>query len=579
MTSRFETSFLCVVIGGFYQDDSGKSLCKNCVNGSFVAPHSSPGKTASACQVCPRGTKTSDHAGYRACKCLTNYYRLERFGPCFKCRYAGQQCMNDYASVKRGYWWNWASNGVNTTDELEQAYRDFANNLSVLDDSYSRESMNFSGYLPQIYRCPIKDACNGRSDAEAKVRIGNAKMCSEGYQGALCAQCSKGYYTWFERCYECPPKWRTGLQLIGLVCALLLLVAVLYVVDKVRGSESGHGLIDRLSSTLKIIVGFVQVMSGVFDALTYIPWPQVLLTFSHYMKLAELNVLAVASPTCISEQLRVNALVEPIFKVACQVGLLASIWIYYRIKRQFFLTSDVDVSRTRTSCLRNAWWILFICYPSTSDSIMATFPYKSWTCLNICLSKDKANPLCRSLLKEDLSVECRFDDPRWRTMWIMCWSLISYVVLLPLLLLAALWIKRKKAIKTDFLKSIEFLDDNYKARYWYWEVVEIGRKFLLTFGISYFGRMSHSGLALATLLAILFLVLHAQFRPIKRNSGHWLQLLSLSVISTNLIMGTLFLVSYEDKEDTGYNGLLDEKAFSCIVLAVNIFFLVYLAGK
>ena len=130
----------------------------------------------------------------------------------------------------------------------------------------------------------------------------------------------------------------------------------------------------------------------------------------------------------------------------------------------------------------------------------------------------------------------------------------------------------------DFLKSIQFLDSNYKDGFWYWEMVEIGRKMVLTVGMGFFGKQSHSGITLATLLATLFLVLHAQLQPVRQRFGHWMQLIALSVISTNLMMGTLVLLSFRDKKDPGYNSLVDQKTFSDIVIAANSFYLLFVAG-
>eukprot|EP00118_Oscarella_pearsei_P008764 m.46768 g.46768 ORF g.46768 m.46768 type:complete len:100 (+) comp33731_c0_seq1:715-1014(+) len=45
------------------------------------------------------------------------------------------------------------------------------------------------------------------------------------------------------------------------------------------------------------------------------------------------------------------------------------------------------------------------------------------------------------------------------------------------------------------------------------------------------------------------------------------------------MMATLLLLSYQDNEDPGYNGIVDKMMFTGLVLAVNGLFFVYLAGR
>ena len=109
-------------------------------------------------------------------------------------------------------------------------------------------------------------------------------MCSVGYWGTLCGQCHDGYYSWFKRCHKCPPKWRTGLQFLGLLLLVGALAGVLHVIGKLK-RQKNDDLVNQISSALKITVGFIQIMSVVFDALTYVPWPEALLSLGHFAKM------------------------------------------------------------------------------------------------------------------------------------------------------------------------------------------------------------------------------------------------------------------------------------------------------
>ncbi|XP_065828562.1 uncharacterized protein [Oscarella lobularis] len=573
--------------GGYYQDKPGQNACIKCDHGTYVGLHQKSANSAADCHVCPSGTDTTKHAGYRACDCVSNHFRLDRYGECVKCNGKGEQCQDDYLSVANKYWWRWED------AETEYRYSLLVENLKNRGDNYNRNTTKFTGILPKIHLCPISESCNGRNSS---VRINNSDMCTEGYEGILCGNCSTGYHFWFQKCYACPQKWRTILQIFGFLALLVFLATILYVIDKNVRNKKTNVVVDQLSSSLKILVGFFQVMSAVLDALSYVPWPQAILSVGHFMKTIELNILAVAAISCLNEKLRFNALEIPGLKVAIQLCFLCCFWVYYKIRLRIIrrsasrlstTTFRLRVSQVRTACLRNSWWILFVGYPSTAASIMATFPYKTWTCMKVCfhesLNQSTQDQYCKWILKDDYSVECNFGASTF--LWAVCWILISYVIILPILLFVALKMKNKRtfweqcSFTCDFYDSLAFLDGNYKPRFWFWEVVEILRKLVLISGIGFFGRMSHSGLALATLLAVLFLVLHAQLQPIERRSEHWLQLIALSVICTNLMMGAVFFLSYQDKRDPGYNSLLDEKRFSNIVITANSFFLICIICK
>ena len=586
--------------GGFYQDAAGQNACQFCVPGTYVPLGKSPGISAADCVVCPTGTNTTEFANYRACSCLDNHYRFDRFGQCYMCSPdKGQKCSNDYVSVQPGYWISWnISDNYNST-QLENEYIRFVENLEITSNDYPRDSSTkYKNPFPRIHPCPIPESCNGTDSANGRIR--ESDMCSRGYEGPLCAVCQSAYYSLFKKCYKCPSTWRTVLQIAGAAVLFVAVMLILYFADNAQNSDT-KTLVDHIAAKFKIILGFGQVMSGVLQAVAYIPWPQVLLSFGKSLKIIELNVIAVATPSCLTNSLRLDALETPIFTVSCQAAVICFVWTYYAIRYGLLpkcCESTAATARTlssaRTSCLRNTWWILFVCYPATTAQIVAVLPYKPWTCLDLCLSSDVNQPFCKWYLKADLSLQCDYSDS---TLWIVCWSLMIYVIGLPVLMLAGLYFKFKHAKKSttglgydelseeiqalqplglrdNFILSLHFLDENYKSNFWYWEVTEIMRKFLLTCGIQFFGQKSHSDIAIAALLANLFLLLHAQFNPIKRKADHWLQLLSLLVISLNLMLGTLMALLHQD------NSLdIDQDVVSVTILSVNGLFVLFILGK
>ena len=162
--------------------------------------------------MCPTGTDSSQYAGYRACPCLDNYYRLDRFGPCQSCDRQGAQCKNDYKTVKSGFWWNMPWNQT-----AQNMYVQFTKNLLIRNDSYDEAYVNYTANMPTIHKCRRPKACPGQEgDASNPV-------CAKGSKGPLCELCHEGYFLAGNGCSECPPRWRAALQLVALIAAVLCL--------------------------------------------------------------------------------------------------------------------------------------------------------------------------------------------------------------------------------------------------------------------------------------------------------------------------------------------------------------------
>ena len=538
------------------------------------------------------------HAAFRACPCLDGFYRLDRFGPCIACNATseGILCRNDSAIVKNGYWWSWQHS--NSTNKQEQ-YAKFIEEIQFYNDSYSNESVSFRGDLPIVYRCPLEKSCKGG--------VTDRGMCSEGYAGPLCSLCDNGYYYWPSECVRCPPIWRTVVQLVCVVLLLILFMFVLYKLEKLamKGRRTAATVVDQMAAKVKIIVGFVQVMAGVVSALRYIPWPSLLLVAGSWLKSIELNVIEMASPSCISSRLRLNALQKTVVNLAVQFVLLLLVFVYYSMRYRLvpccwprLRCDDRTRSLARKSCMRNSWWILFLCYPSASAQIMATIPYKVWTCHQICHYRGQQD--CPWYLKVDMSIQCDYSAGEHKVLYVICWSMSVYVLVLPLLLLWGLFKRhrmtkdhqvcitndddfvilcdRRSSSKDDLLKSLDFLDENYERKFWFWESLEIARKFLLTCGIEYFGGSSLSGVAIAAMIANVFLVLHAHFKPIKRKSEQLLQLLSLMVISLSLMLATLIALQEATAKISASVDEYDRRVFSVVVMLVNGLFALCILG-
>ena len=162
--------------GGFFAAMTGRigthshcdTACDRCNNGTFS---SFAGATeAIDCHVCPPGTRTDLHAGYRACACAAGHYRLDRFGPCQPCTDFGEGvvCVDEAINLQPGYWWQFS------TVADSEAYQRYTDDLKLGFD-YNHNLTNFDATLlpSRAHVCKRPASCFGeiRSD------------CDEGYTG------------------------------------------------------------------------------------------------------------------------------------------------------------------------------------------------------------------------------------------------------------------------------------------------------------------------------------------------------------------------------------------------------------
>ena len=144
------------------------TACDRCNNGTF-SDHAGATQ-AIDCHVCPPGTQTDLHAGYRACACAAGHYRLERFGLCRPCTDYGEGvvCVDEAISLQPGYWWQFR------TAAHSEAYERYTDDLKLGFD-YNHSLVTFdSELLPsRAHVCKRPASCFGeiRSD------------CDEGYTG------------------------------------------------------------------------------------------------------------------------------------------------------------------------------------------------------------------------------------------------------------------------------------------------------------------------------------------------------------------------------------------------------------
>ncbi|XP_038046709.1 uncharacterized protein LOC119720914 [Patiria miniata] len=630
--------------GGFYQNKTGQVVvgtqsmnCQTCNNGTFVTPAAHPGISPADCTVCPTGTNKSLHAGFRACPCVDNYYRRDRFGECYQCPVAGINCSGEYQHLLPGFWWTWDWGSSDTF----QSYKDFVRNVRTHSDSYHHGTESFLESFPRAHSCPRKESCLNAGD-------GINATCDNGYEGWLCSECSKAYYSWFDRCFQCPTLWFFLLEVVGVILLIVLVIALI-AWDLHRNRESGRSATSLFLARGKIMLGFYQVMGEIFSDLDEIPWPDSLKDVGSFVKLLEVNIMQlIISPRCYFPDFTYpNIYIEFIAGLGFVMGVVLLAWCFYIVAACYLLVKKTPVVRrrevlssTRQNCYLFVVILLFVSYPGLSSVVFTLLPSG---CNLFYLDENDAFNVTR--LRSDYSINC---ETQQHVHFIhAAEASLCYVVGFPLvLLLLLLWGKRRKqnteawhlgcgsrwdaSFESGFERGDEhsplhlsgqvpryrsinatngqsvddnssvvwepddppltatgeqgrnkiswksFLCENYKPQFWYWEIVELARKIVQTLFVLLYGPDDHFTMFATIAISVGFLLIHAYVKPMKNAAEHRLQMFSLGAIFLNLLTASMLLLPSDEHSQSREKRI---SALAVFLVLLNLSIVVFVAAS
>ena len=169
------------------------------------------------------------------------------------------------------------------------------------------------------------------------------------------------------------------------------------------------------------------------------------------------------------------------------------------------------LSKLKKSCYRNIFLFLLLSYPITSKKIINILPLPG-ACVKVCFLNDDND--CISLLKADYSIRC--STSRHTDFWHIAAGFALYPIAFPILLLALLWKCRKYPQKhKQFNFGLKVFYENYKDKYWFWEIVEMYRKLIFISVILLFDSESDTQIGFAVMAASASGIVYTIFRPIK----------------------------------------------------------------
>lgn len=317
------------------------------------------------------------------------------------------------------------------------AYKDFADNLKIENNSYSRNTSSYNGTLPRPYQCPRVESCEG----------GLESNCAKGYSGPLCEVCESGYYKRVLSCKACPSGTWVIVQLCVLGLVVLVLIAVLIWNGRRKKTKRKRPMIDILLARLKIVIGFYQVTSGIVEAFVYVKWPSSLSMIGDYAEVIQLNILQFVPLHCLFPSWKQDAFSNMYVILGSNACVIIFAFVAYWI-RKLFLVRKLNknspemrntLSTTKEFLYRNVFLFLFITYPSTCSTILRTLPL---ACHELCTENS-----CTFYLKADYGVKC--EGETYEFFKLFAFAASSYIVLLPGLVFVALWRRRRQQLSSS----------------------------------------------------------------------------------------------------------------------------------
>lgn len=227
----------------------------------------------------------------------------------------------------------------------------------------------------------------------------------------------------------------------------------------------------NMTYPLKIIVSLIQIASGLTSIAT-IPFPEIFKGFIQFLSFLNLDFIPWESVGCSVNGynffLRLVLTTVLPFAVAVCLLLFFFLPMYFVDKHDL---SDDDQGRNQRMLRRSQLskllcFSVFLMYPTVSSTVLSVFECKQVDGVRYLVS--------------DFSIIC--GDPLWQQYFPYTIVMtIVYPIGVPVVLFSLLFFQRKQLYKNEHVaRSLGFLYQAYRADMWYFELLDIMHKLILT---------------------------------------------------------------------------------------------------
>ena len=131
---------------------------------------------------------------------------------------------------------------------------------------------------------------------------------------------------------------------------------------------------------------------------------------------------------------------------------------------------------------------------------------------------------------------------------------------------------------SELAAGLRFLSENYTGTSWYWELVEMVRKVILTSGLILIGGESRAYVGLACVISGLYGILFAYVSPVEDSFENKMMIITLAVTFVNLGIGAVSKIPKENVP-ASIDPYVDTVTFNLLVVGANTLVIGLLVGK
>lgn len=334
---------------------------------------------------------------------------------------------------------------------------------------------------------------------------------------------------------------------------------------------------------IKLLVSFLQILSSMPVAFDSVPWPENFKMFALSLDWINLDFLSIlVSPnTCglslsALDRLAVHSLVPPMLIVACLSGY------YGAILSMFVCLGNSTGSTQRKAALkrkRKIWWeatakmlilIVLLLYPGLAN--------RSFSMLR-CKRMEWADLGGKEVLSSDYNLFC-YEGQHLERIWVAVACLVVYVVGIPVTVFCVLWRNRNDLWDASSKKheSVKFelggLYEQYEPRYWWFELVMITNKMMMTGGLSVVESGSPLQLVFALLTMQSLLLITLKLAPFENYMDDTVAMLSSMSLSLTTLFGLALIM-----DRTPPNNWFNSNMVGVGIIGVNLAVIVVDVGN
>eukprot|EP00752_Nemacystus_decipiens_P012380 g10972.t1 len=407
-----------------------------------------------------------------------------------------------------------------------------------------------------ILACYNAGACSGGV-------TGSASYCAPGYTGPYCAVCETGFSTSpGHTCTRCSSSRRHGLMAAMIIAALVALVALATIskylmTTKVEEKNMGwfHRRVLRTIpvQALKIVVVVWQILTQFAEAAS-VSYPGVYQDFLNVIDFINFDVGSVLAAGCVWPDIDFHdRLVVSTAGPLVVIGLLA---LTYRIAvRNSDAPSDGRVVEEIFHKHLTALLLLtFLVYSSVSSMLFQTFA---------CETLDDGI----EYLRADYRINCT--DAKHKAFEVYAGIMVFvYPVGIPLFYAALLFQHRDALAHADADKtaaeSISGLWEPYTPDRFYYEVVECGRRVMLTGVVVFIFPNDAAQIAITILIAFFFFAIFESLSPYGSGTDMWLSRGGHTIVFLSMFDLLLLKVDVSGERDQS------QAAFEAVLLTGHV---------